>query len=57
MSNEVKDREVFAVISHALHLEISRNMHDMESYKLTIKRRNNCSSWGLKTDLMRKLPR
>lgn len=55
MNNNTIDKEVFAVISHALHQEIARNMHDIESYKLTIKQ-NKYSAWALKTELIRKAP-
>lgn len=55
MNNNTIKKEVFAVISHALHQEIARNMHDIESYKLTIKQ-NKYSAWALKTELIRKAP-
>lgn len=56
MMNTDIDKEIKVAISHALHLEISKRMHDKESYKLTIKQ-NNKSAWSIKTQSMRKLPR
>lgn len=56
MNNDTVNREVFVAIAHALHIEISKNMHDTESYKLTIKQ-NPSSAWSLKTQSMRTLPR
>lgn len=50
------DKEINVAISHALHLEISKRMHDQESFKLTIKQ-NNKSSWNIRTQSMRKSPR
>lgn len=52
--NQDISKEVFAAISYALHEELGKQMHDQESYILTIKR--TPSAWSHKLQTMRALP-
>lgn len=54
--NDNVSKEVFAAIAYALHEELGKYQHDVESFVLTIKR-DRPSAWALKTQTLRTLPR
>lgn len=56
MNSETMQDEVFIAIAMAMHEEGYNMVHDLESLKLTFKRRHICTSWNTKTQTMRELP-
>lgn len=54
MSQEIS-KEVSVAIAYALHELLGKNMHDKESYLLTIK--HQPTAWNNKIQTMRELPK
>lgn len=53
MSQDI-NKEIFAAIAYALHEELGKYNHDLESYMVTIKRQP--TAWSHKLQAMRQLP-
>ncbi len=55
--NNSPEDGIFVAIALALYELAEGNAHDNENMKLTIKRSTVSSAWGLKSNIMRELPK